>query len=116
MGRKCSVQRCPNSTGKPLKTVHKFPVLQAVRKQWINFLKGHLKNVNLENYGVCTFHFRLQDYVLNGTSLRPTAVPELRISNGGYELGRPYLYTILYFTKHAIRLRLSKSILSYFNK
>jgi len=62
MGRKCCVVRCPNSIRKPTGTVHRFPRIQLIRERWLQSLRGQLKNVNLENTGICNLHFSKDDY------------------------------------------------------
>ncbi len=82
MGRKCAVIKCPYSEGKPLGVIHQFPKVKTLREQWIKSLHGRLRNVKLENFGVCGLHFKNDDYKRTGENkentvkvLRPTAVP-----------------------------------------
>jgi len=78
------VINCPNSSRKPLSTIHLFPTHQPTLQKWTDALKGQLKAVKVENAGVCSFHFRVEDYTANkldGT-LRTTAVPKSQLMHG----------------------------------
>ena len=62
MGKLCCVKKCPNSTGKPAATIHNFPTLQPLQNLWTTAIGNNMKQVSLSSSGVCSNHFKLEDY------------------------------------------------------
>ena len=92
MVRRCCVNLCPNSRGKPTQVIHLFPKNESKKNIWIDSLRGFVKaavNFNLTVHGVCSNHFNKDDYVKNGEVdkkriLRPSAYPKPQV-NGNIE-------------------------------
>lgn len=80
MPRLCAVSTCPNHKI-PNDTVHRFPSLDLLthkRKTWENFASlasGGSTNIKLDNYGICSKHFKDSDYQENSKRLKYDAIP-----------------------------------------
>ena len=71
MGRTCVVFGCTNSqeSKKDGSPIHLFPRVtnnDEMRRRWIQSIGDNIKstNLNLDNHGVCTRHFREHDYAI----------------------------------------------------